>query len=153
MNEHGRSPGKGSANAFARSEEKVAAHLSRRNAFVAERKHQQEDRILSYVASPRASQSTVRASLDEQRQLQGDQRAQARYSEAIQTEQNMQYASAVESTYQARAGMRAQQQAVAAEANRRAMEDKTQRKQQERVAEQQMDTSSFFIDRFGTSLR
>jgi len=152
-----KSPVATTPNAFALSVEKDAAHCSRRNEFVAERKHQQEARIMDYVSTPREyaqqTQHTLRMTYDEQRQAQDGQRAQARYSAAIQTEQDMQYASAVQRTHQLRTDMRAQQQAEAADANRRAAAEKTQRKQQERAAEQQLDSSANFMDRFGTTLR
>mmetsp|Transcript_28112 Transcript_28112/g.76753 ORF Transcript_28112/g.76753 Transcript_28112/m.76753 type:complete len:201 (+) Transcript_28112:77-679(+) len=144
-------------NAFARSAEKQDAQEDRRFALIADQQHQQEDRILGYVTQSgdymRRSQESMRAMLDEHCRLQSNQKAQAQANEARLVAHNLEYASAVERTYHIRADLRAREQAEAAEANRRAIEEKQQRKLQERLEEQRLHASSNFMDRFGASLK
>jgi hypothetical protein len=146
-----------SPNAFARSVDKDEAKHQRRTALIADRQHNQEDRILQYVTKPneyaRQAQQVLRSTLDEHRQMQSSEREQARYENKLQVEHNHQYATAVERTHRLRAEMRASQQAEAAEANRRAIDEKQLRKQRERQEEHRLDRSSNFMDRFGGSLK
>lgn len=146
-----------SPDAFARSVDKDEAKHQRRIALIADRQHNQEDRILQYVTQPneyaRQSQQALRSTLDEHCQMQGCQREQARYEDALQVQFDQQYATAVERTHRLRSDMRARQQAEAAEANRRAIEEKQLRKQRERQEEHRLDMNSNFMDRFGGSLK
>jgi putative hemolysin len=150
-------PAENSPDAFARSVDKDEARQQRRIALIADRQHDQHDRILQYVTQPREyaqqSQRALRSTLDEHCQMQGYQREQARYEDALQVAFDRQYATALERTHRLRAEMRARQQAEAAEANRRAIEEKQLRKQRERQEEHRLDMNSNFMDRFGGSLK